>query len=189
MVSILVCTSLHTCSLFLKDVKLWDVWKFYVSFFFLAGLDCLPERLSWFILSPAVYILSALFPIPILVLGGFFSPPVNHYQFERQRYLSVKCISLISTKAELFFPLLLISVEVHRFFLQVCKTKLFVYWGYQPFVICCFYFFAINLSFNFLVSGRSFKILWIQMSNFFLYDFHSPYPISIIHLYFLLILA
>lgn len=172
-----------------KRCEIMGRLKVLCFFFFLAGLDCLPERLSWFILSPAVYILSALFPIPILVLGGFFSPPVNHYQFERQRYLSVKCISLISTKAELFFPLLLISVEVHRFFLQVCKTKLFVYWGYQPFVICCFYFFAINLSFNFLVSGRSFKILWIQMSNFFLYDFHSPYPISIIHLYFLLILA
>lgn len=173
-----------------KRCEIMGRLKVLCFFFFFFGRLRLP---SWkveliYTFSSSIY-LKCSFSHTRISAGCFFPPPVNHYQFERQRYLSVKCISLISTKAELFFPLLLISVEVHRFFLQVCKTKLFVYWGYQPFVICCFYFFAINLSFNFLVSGRSFKILWIQMSNFFLYDFHSPYRISIIHLYFLLILA
>lgn len=88
----------------------------------------------------------------------------------RQRYLWVKCISMTGTKAEFFFPLLLISVEVHRFFLQVCKTTIFMYQGYQLFVMLLQFFCSQFVFCNPLCLENNF---YGCKCHFFLNDFYS----------------
>lgn len=131
---------------------------------FLIDSNCPPERMLIYTFSTSNPKFS---PCPLSVSFRFLEAITD---LEGKSYLWVKCVFMTGTKAEFFFPLLLISVEVHRFFLQVCKTKIFMYQGYQLFVMLL-QFFVISLSFVILCVWQNNFYGW--KCHFSLYDLYS----------------